>query len=181
MNLTIDEIIDALKEMKKELAENRQICNPNCTSAPAELLHVKLVAYWTDAEVNGVREDEDVFKLRMPGQKGGTIDWDIDPKTGQIIDWPVGTTARTWYKVVDRFSYDYGRFHYGPDYVPDFFSIDDKSFGDYVYLTINAEGKIKGWSEDAFLIAHKKFVEKELKIHGENMLGFAKYCTTKNV
>ena len=171
MRKAIDKIIEALMELKKELAENGQRDAMGNASEPSELLHIKLdKAYWEDAEVNGVRESADLDKCKMPGQRNGTIDWDIDPKTGRILNWPIGTTARTQYKIRDGFSYDYGRFHYGPAGVPDFMSPDDRCFGEYVHLSVGPEGVIRGWSEQAFLDAHLRFVAEYRQKYGDRLL-----------
>lgn len=144
-------LVDRLMVYEKELKKA-----PRCE----KLLHVKLAgAYWEDAEVNGVREVEDFHQIKMPGQKCGTLDWDIDPKTGKIQNWPEGMTARTWYKVCDTFSYDYDGFHYGPTYVPDFMSLDEEGYGDYVYLSIGPDGRIRNWSEEMFLKEHARLVD----------------------
>lgn len=170
MNTKIDRIIDELMQLKKELAENGKTANSCCASERTDLLHVKLFgAYWKDAEVNGIREESDKSGSGMPGDRGGTIDWDIDPKTGQIVGWPKGVTARTWYKICDGFSYDYGLFHYGPNYVPDFMSLDDSGYGDYVYLSIGPEGFIRGWTEEAFEKEHTQLVQEDKEKYGNRI------------
>lgn len=69
-------------------------------------------------------------------------------------------TARTFYKVCDGFEYEYRGFGYGPDYVPDFMALDDRGFGDYVYLTISGDGSIRNWSKGKFGSCHAEIVSR---------------------
>jgi hypothetical protein len=75
----------------------------------------------------------------------------IDLATGRIINWKQGVRASISYKVCDEFEcyitdaddkivtrYD--------GYVPDFMSITDVGYGDYVYLEIDGNGMIADWS-----------------------------------
>ena len=115
--------------------------------------------YPEDAEVNGVREDNDNPKMPFLVHDDKYADgwcWklDIDIVTGEIIGWPKDVRSRVWYKVCDCCGVKYGGKEYY-DYVPDFLSIDQDGYGDYIYITIEG-GKIKNWSEDAC----REFLEK---------------------
>ena len=106
--------------------------------------------YPEDAEVNGVEEDNDNPKMPFlvkdeKSQDGWVWKLDVDIATGEIIGWPKDVKARAYYKVCDccRIKYHDKEYY---QYVPDFLSIDDEGFGDYMQITIE-DGKIKNWSE----------------------------------
>jgi hypothetical protein len=109
------------------------------------------VRYWEDAEVNGVEDDDN--NPRMPFKVGDTWSPVIDLDTGTIVDWPAGTTASTHYKVCDD-----GRYSLLDEnkaevvsidgYVPKIMCPGDNGYGDYVIMSIGADGKIEGWHPD---------------------------------
>ena len=108
--------------------------------------------YPEDAEVNG--EDEDNDNPKMPflvHQEGTQNGWcwklDIDIETGEIIGWPKDVKAKVHYKVCDCCGIKYDGIDYN-EYVPDFLSIDEEGYGDYIILTIE-DGKIVDWDEES--------------------------------
>lgn len=128
-------------------------------------IHVRAeIRYAEDAEVNGVNESNDSPKMpfMIPNGKHNDgiseFDWTvtIDVEAGKIENWPAGVTAKTYYKICDCFhiKVDGKKEYY--DYVPDFFAIFDKGFGDYMYIEIDADGKIKNWNSSSCL----NFIEK---------------------
>jgi L-ascorbate metabolism protein UlaG (beta-lactamase superfamily) len=107
------------------------------------------VRYWEDASVNGVDEDND--NPTIPRVFGDRWVISIDIETGQIKDWPIGTTAKTHYKVCDDGIY---MFYDDSDslvkkcdnsYVPKFLSPSNDHYADYVILNIDENGFIKDW------------------------------------
>ena len=79
------------------------------------------------------------------------IVWDLDIKSGKIKGWE-GGSAYIAFKVVDNGIYTLmnknrivaKKVH---EYVPEFLQIDDKGYGDYVYITISDDGSIKDWDD----------------------------------
>ena len=108
------------------------------------------VRYWEDASVDGTDEDNDNPKI--PRVFGDRWVISIVIETGQIKDWPVGTTAKTHYKVCDDGIYmfydDSGSLVKKCDnsYVPKFLSPSNNHYGDYVILDIDENGFIKDWN-----------------------------------
>lgn len=112
------------------------------------------VRYWEDAAVNG---EEDVDGSRIPCRVGD--DWRplIDLETGVIRDWPEGTTADIHYKVCDDGRYklldaDMNVVKSIDGYVPKIMSPGDDGYGDYVIMSVGADGKIEDFTAnlDAF-------------------------------
>lgn len=108
------------------------------------------VRYWEDATVNG---QEDTEGALIPLRAGDMWNPVIDMETGQIQRWPQGTTADIHYKVCDAGKYwivdDEGRMtaRWKGDYVPDdALCFGGKGYGDYIILTVNADGRIEGWN-----------------------------------
>lgn len=137
-----DEVMDAAREALGEKKEPKKV-----------FVHA-VVRYPEDAEVNGQDEDNDNPKMPMLAFEGieyGMKKWvwhiAIDAKSGKIDDWPEGVTASTHYKVCDRCKVDIKGVPPYDEYVPDFLAIDDNGYGDYIMLTINGDGTIKGWDE----------------------------------
>jgi hypothetical protein len=108
------------------------------------------VRYWEDGVVNG-REDEDGSLI--PLRDGDSWCPVIDLGTGVIADWPAGTTASVHYKVCDQ-----GAYHLLDaeknvvasidGNVPSIMSPGGSGYGDYVIMTIGADGKIADWEVD---------------------------------
>ena len=121
--------------------------------------------YTENCEVNGVEEPDGSDVNEPPKIFGATKDtrtgawlwvFDVDVETGKIIGWPKGMTANTYYKVVDGFKATFNGKTYGPDYVPNCFCLNDEGWGDYMFLTIQEDGTIKGWNRNRW----EKFVKK---------------------
>lgn len=106
------------------------------------------VRYWEDATVNGVVDEDGTL---IPFRKGDLWCPVIELKSGQVLNWPQGTTADIHYKVCDSGSYWIGDMHGDPlfvwnsDYVPDDLLASRGGYGDYIILEIDACGMIKGW------------------------------------
>lgn len=116
------------------------------------------VRYWEDAVVNGERDnDGSRIPCRTPAydRKRRRDIWcpTIDLDTGKILNWPEGTTARLHYKVCDDGDYalldaDFGTVKSINGYVPDIMCPGDAGYGDYVIMTIGADGVIANWRVD---------------------------------
>lgn len=109
------------------------------------------VRYWEDASVNGRNEDED--NPTIPFKEGASWKPVIDLDSGQVLNWPVGTTANTHYKVCDAGIYTLLDAQHQPivqkeGYVPDILAPQGKGFGDYIILQIDNQGVIAGWRRD---------------------------------
>jgi len=109
------------------------------------------VSYWEDATVNGV---EDTDGSLIPFGHGSHWCPVIELATGQIRDWPQGTTADIHYKVCDAGEYwladEAGNrlAKWKGDYVPDnLLCVGDSGYGDYIILKVGTDGKIIGWSK----------------------------------
>lgn len=76
----------------------------------------------------------------------------IDLNEGKVLNWPDGFCLKTNYKVCDDGEYVFLDENmnevvnitkeYKQYYVPDFLSLEDDGYGDYVYLNINGDGTI---------------------------------------
>ena len=77
----------------------------------------------------------------------------IDLDEGKVLNWRSGFCLHTNYKVCDDGEYSFLDAdmneiinitkEYDQYYVPDFLSIEDEGYGDYVYLNIDGEGNIE--------------------------------------
>lgn len=108
------------------------------------------VRYWEDAEVNG---DEDSDGVLIPCRVKETWSPVIDLENGTIENWPKGVTASVHYKVCDDGIYrlldaDRKKIKEIDGYVPKIMSPGGSGYGDYVIMTIDANGKIDNWSVD---------------------------------
>lgn len=106
--------------------------------------------YFEDCDINGVPDDMTNPKVCGYDPKLNLIVWDIDFTTGTIKNWN-GQEVKTYYKVVDGGEYvleidSKCVEDVEGEYVPEFLSIDDEGYGDYVFLTIGKDGKINGWN-----------------------------------
>ena len=144
------------------------------------------VRYWEDCEIDGQEfdedTDEDVIKDLLTRwneeYKIGLVKDDrmiliIDPETGKVENYAGGKEIRIHFKVCDECSYqitervanginpydayDNVILEQDEDYVPDFLSIDDEGYGDYVEITLQADGTIKDWDPKEF----ERWVTKE--------------------
>ena len=119
------------------------------------------VRYWEDAIVNGERDEDG---SRIPCREGTAADNDhlgggnwrptIVLETGRIEDWPEGTRAQVHYKVCDDGDYELldadrkvvqTRIR---EYVPAIMCPGDDGYGDYVIMSIGADGVIDDWRVD---------------------------------
>ena len=77
----------------------------------------------------------------------------IDLNSGKVLNWKDGFCLKTHYKVCDDGEYIFLdkdteevvniTKEYNQYYVPDFLSLEDEGYGDYVYLNINGDGTIE--------------------------------------
>lgn len=108
------------------------------------------VRYWEDGVVNGEVDDEDNPKMPFSGHGKWLIS--INLETGAIDGWPQGVTAETHYKVCDDGVYTLmNRTEVvvrKDGYVPDMLAPMGEGYGDYVILSIGADGVIAGWKAD---------------------------------
>lgn len=107
------------------------------------------VRYWEDGSISkdGKNYVEDVTK-EMPCIDG--VDWSpiIENETGIIQNWEKGIFAKLYYKVCDQCTIALDAPEntiQESDYVPDWLSIEDEGFGDYIMLNIDGDGKINNW------------------------------------
>lgn len=155
-------ISDLLSVIRKYIPKMEE--TQNALKYPDGLLYVRAhIRHCEDASVNGSNDISDEnMKLgivaKMPcmtiAGKEKEYYWTpiIDMTTGQIINWKKGTTAITYYKVVDECALMYEnpdgvRTEGDEDYVPEFLCPDDIGYGDYMYMTIDADGFIQGWND----------------------------------
>lgn len=112
--------------------------------------HLKIecgVRYWEDAEVNGVEDTEGTLIPLRDGDDWCPI---IEIDTGVIKNWPSGITAKVHYKCCDDGEYwliadDGFELKYPGYYVPNILDLNGESYGDYVILNIDENGKIANW------------------------------------
>ena len=108
------------------------------------------VRYWEDADVNGETDEDGTL---IPRRSGDCWNPTIILSTGQIMDWPKGTTAKVHYKVCDDGRYylltPCGEVAMETDgYVPKVMCPGGSGCGDYVIMSINADGFIDDWNPD---------------------------------
>lgn len=113
------------------------------------------VRYWEDCSVNGLdyNEESSPDLSKIPCKENDTWCPIIDVDNGVVLNWAKGTKLKTHFKVCDECSFSLvdaeGNTVYSRDeYVPSFLSIDDSGYGDYIYLTIDEEGKILNWKKE---------------------------------
>jgi len=99
-----------------------------------------------DPSLKEVHDDEE-----LPGLDHGMWRALIRLEDGEVMGWPQGTRAELNIKVVDSGTYYlqdedqvtiYSR---EENYVPDCLSIDSNGYGDYIYITIQGNGRILNW------------------------------------
>lgn len=92
---------------------------------------------------------------------GDKLILNIDPDSGKVMNYWGEREIEMFFKVCDECSWNATtRKHNGPDprnwydevvveeeedYVPDFLSLDDEGYGDYILITIDKDGFIKEW------------------------------------
>lgn len=104
------------------------------------------VRYWEDAEVDGVQDDDG----NIPCRSGDMWSVLIDLDTGVVLNWTKGVRADVHYKVCDMGRYrllnSQGNLVKEIEgYVPSIMSPGGAGYGDYVIMSIDAEGKIENW------------------------------------
>lgn len=124
--------------------------NEQCPNYPTEINVYARVRYFDDGKVNG--EDDDNENPKMPCVSFDCWEPRINIATGQIINWEKGVTADIHYKVCDecRISIVAGEniVYDEEDYVPDFLCPDEEGYGDYIIMSIDADGYINNWNHD---------------------------------
>ena len=111
-----------------------------------------------DRKVNYISDDEENPKMPFMeveydkyGHKKFYWTPTIDLENGIIINWPKGVKVHVFYKVCDDFEcivydeYDNEVLHY-EGYVPDFMSIEEEGYGDYIDMIIDENGCICDWN-----------------------------------
>lgn len=107
------------------------------------------VRYWEDASVNGVEDGQGDL---VPFRNGDNWEPVVELATGRILDWPEGTTGDIHYKVCDAGEYWLAdasgnkvakwKGHYVPN---DLLCVGADGYGDYIILSVGADGRIEGW------------------------------------
>ena len=115
---------------------------------------------WIKAEED-TEEESNKFMNAIPFVKRQDIGyresdyWDIiiDIDEGKVLNWSKDFCISTWFKVCDDGEYvfldkDMNEVvnitkEYKEYYVPNFLSLEDEGYGDYVYIDINGQGNIK--------------------------------------
>lgn len=111
------------------------------------------VRYWEDALVN---YKEDTLGDLIPCRFGDRWRIVIDVEEGIILNWKKGVIADVHYKVCDDGNY-YLLDKNDKDivskegYVPKILDLYNQSFGDYVILKIDENGRIAKWNKEASL------------------------------
>lgn len=119
------------------------------TKVKAKYLKVEAeVRYWEDGTVNGTPDDDD--NPTIPCRSNGCWAPVIDLDTGKIENWPGGTTADVHYKVCDAGRYalldeDRNEIIVIDGYVPEIMWPGGRGFGDYIIMSIGADGQIEDW------------------------------------
>ena len=111
-----------------------------------------------DRKVNYISDDEENPKMPFMeveydkyGYKKFYWTPTIDLENGVIVNWPKGVKVHVFYKVCDDFEctvydeYDNEVLHY-EGYVPDFMSIEEEGYGDYIDMIIDENGCIQDWN-----------------------------------
>ena len=111
-----------------------------------------------DRKVNYISDDEENPKMPFMeveydkyGHKKFYWTPTIDLENGVIVNWPKGVKVHVFYKVCDDFEctvydeYDNEVLHY-EGYVPDFMSIEEEGYGDYIDMIINENGCMQNWN-----------------------------------
>ena len=119
---------------------------------------------WKD-DLGDTEEDEEKVKGLLPGITTDDIGYGentywkviIDLEDGKVLNWNDRLTLSTHFKVCDDGEYKFLDDNmdeivnlnksYGQCYVPEFMSIDDEGFGDYVHLTIHPDGTIENYEK----------------------------------
>lgn len=110
---------------------------------------------WNTSEINGMNDDNDEPKMPLVEEHYGELAWHIiiNPETGQIGQWPQGTTASIHYKSVDENYIHFldDRLGIIKEYegcVPNFLCPKEDGWGDYVIMDIDENGFIKDFNNN---------------------------------
>ena len=111
-----------------------------------------------DRRVNYIGDDEENPKMPFMeveydkyGHKKFYWTPTIDLENGVIVNWPKGVKVHVFYKVCHDIEctvydeYDNEVLHY-EGYVPDFMSIEEEGYGDYIDMIIDENGCIQDWN-----------------------------------
>lgn len=111
------------------------------------------VRYWEDATVNGTEDEQGDLIPCRDGERWKPI---IDIESGIIINWTKGVVANVHYKIADD-----GIYHLADEesiilmtkdgYVPKILDLYNDSFGDYIILNIDENGKIANWDNNPYI------------------------------
>lgn len=110
------------------------------------------IRYAEDVSVDGERLEEDSDLSQIPCHDGEYWQVIIDVDNGIIANWPKGVAADIYAKVCDDGTYSILDKNkqviktLDQSYVPDCLAINDNGYGDYIIMTIDADGKIKDWN-----------------------------------
>lgn len=113
------------------------------------------VRYWEDAIINGAEDADGNLTPLRNGEHWCPV---IRLADGMVMDWPAGTVADIHFKVCDDGEYwllDEQRSRiakWAGFYVPnDFLCPAENGYGDYIILTIDADGRIAKWKLPAIV------------------------------
>ena len=152
--------------------DNGQSWNKDFDDTKEECLKVREHIPFVSIVKNNIDKKEFGWWLKDEEEDYWTII--IDLENGKILDWPKGFCLNTFYKVCDEGDYSFldenknevlnitDKFE--QYYVPNFMSLEDEGFGDYVYLNIDGEGNIEHFElmneriKDYFL---KNYIEED--------------------
>lgn len=100
-------------------------------------------------EMVGVDQEDVLENLTGFDRDNEEVVWDIDIETGTIQNWN-GKEVGLYDKLRDEGTYEliYGEdviAQYDHEYVPDFLCIGEECYGDYIALSVNADGSINDW------------------------------------
>ena len=142
-------------ETEEQMLERKENEDKNRVPSISEVKYVRvssLVRYWADASINGEEDDTDSPRMPLIKDIDDESRWviDIDVNTGKIRDWTQGWTADVHYKTCDEntiylIDHDGKPIREFDCYVPDFLSIEDAGYGDYICLKINEDGTINNF------------------------------------
>jgi len=108
------------------------------------------VRYWEDGSINGV---DDLHGDLIPCKEMDRWKLNIDIDSGIITNWKKGVTADVHYKVCDDGIYHLldseGNTVLTKDgYVPNILDLYRESYGDYIVVKIDENGKIENWNNN---------------------------------
>jgi len=108
------------------------------------------VRYWEDGEINGINDEHGDL---TPCKEMDRWKIMIDIETGIITNWKQGVKADVHYKVCDDGIYHLldteGNTVLTKDgYVPNILDLDRESYGDYIIMKIDENGKIEDWKNN---------------------------------